>query len=303
MVRGEVDGPTGLDHGVAQLGVAGAVRDVPLPGRDDLERAVALFEELHLVHDRLRLADELPTLAQQFDDLRFGAENGLARQLGIGRLRRIRRQDGGGIGDDAAVGSDDGTVRQVELTPPHHVGHVAEGADHGDARPLVFLGEVVRHDGNLDTEYRRRHGRAEEGLVALVVGMRHHGHAGGQQLGPGGLDHEVAAVGLVEGDRVVRRGLLFVFQLGLRHGRAERDVPQGGRLGLVGLAPGQVAQEGTLCCGLRLVADGAVALLPVDGEAQLAPDILELFLVFGCEALAQLDEVAPRDGDLVCRPG
>ncbi len=72
-----------------------------------------------------------------------------------------------------------------------------------------------------------------------------------------------------------------------------------GRLGLVGLAARQVAQERALRGGLGLVADRAVALLPVDGEAELAPDVFELLLVFDREALAQLDEVAARDRHLV----
>ncbi len=69
VVGGEVDLAARGDQRVAQLRVARAVRDVPLVRRDDLERPVALLEELHLVHDRLRFADQLAALAQQLDDL------------------------------------------------------------------------------------------------------------------------------------------------------------------------------------------------------------------------------------------
>ena len=177
----------------AQLLVAGAVGDVPLAGRDDLERLVALLEELHRVRDRLGVADQLPALAQQLDDLRLRAEHGLADELRVVGFAASVSIAAGGVGDDAAVGADDGAVRQVELAPPDDVGHVAEGADHGDARALVLLGEVVRDDRHLDAEQRRRHGRAEEVLVALVVGMRDEGHAGGQQFGAGRLDLDRAS--------------------------------------------------------------------------------------------------------------
>ena len=41
--------------------------DEPLAARDDLERAIALLEELHVVHDRPRLAEHRALLAQQLD--------------------------------------------------------------------------------------------------------------------------------------------------------------------------------------------------------------------------------------------
>ena len=107
----------------------------------------------------------------------------------------------GRLGDDAAVEADDRAVGQVELAPPHHVGDVAEGADHGDAGALVLLGEVVRDHGHLDAEHGRGHGRAEQRLVALVVGVRDEGDARGDELGTARLDLDRAAVGAVEGTR------------------------------------------------------------------------------------------------------
>jgi hypothetical protein len=44
--------------------------DEPLTAGDDLERPVTLFVELHRVRNRARVADQIPRLAQQLDDLR-----------------------------------------------------------------------------------------------------------------------------------------------------------------------------------------------------------------------------------------
>ncbi len=83
-------------------------------------------------------------------------------------------------------------------------------------------------------------------LVALVVGVGDEGDAGGDQLGPGGVDDERVAAVPGERDPVVGAGLLPVLELGLGDRHLEADVPERRGLGLVGLAPGQVAQEGPL---------------------------------------------------------
>ena len=98
---------------------------------------------------------ELARLAQQLDDARFLALNTvLPASSAYAALRGIRHDRVGGLGDDAAVRADDRAVGQVELAPPDDVGHVAEGADHRDARALVLLGEVVGEHGHLDAEER-----------------------------------------------------------------------------------------------------------------------------------------------------
>ncbi len=117
---------------------------------------------------------------------------------------------------------------------------------------------MVREHRHLDVEERGAHGGAEERLVALVVGMRDEGHAGGEQLGAGRLDVDVAAaVGLVEGDAVVGAGLVAVLELGLRDRGAEVDVPEGRGERLVGLAALEVAQErelaGAACVSSEIV--------------------------------------------------
>ena len=290
------------DELVAQGLVAGAVADVPLARRDDLERAVALLVELHDVREGLRVAVQLAGLLQQLDDALLGAEHRLAGELRIRRLRGIRHDHVGRVGDHAAVLAEDRAVRQVELAPPDDVGDIAERADHRDARALVLLRERVGEHRNLDVEERRAHGRAEQRLVALVVGVGDERDARREQLGPGGLDVDVAgAVGLVERDAVVGGRLVAVLELGLRDGGAEVDVPERRRHRLIGLAALEVAQEGELAGAHRLVRDRAVGLGPVDAQAELAQQRLEVLLVLDGERLAQLDEVAAAHRDLVGR--
>ena len=79
--------------------------------------------------------------------------------------------------------------------------------------------------------------------VPLVVRVRDQRDAGGEQLGSRRLDHDRGAIGAVERDPVVRRWPIAIFELGLRHRRPERHVPERRCLGLVGLTAGEVAQE------------------------------------------------------------
>ena len=90
------------------------------------------------------------------------------------------------------------TVRtgSSQLAPPLHVGEVAEGAAHRDAGALVGLGGRVGDDRDLDAEDRRGDGRAEQRLVALVVGVGDQRDDGRDQLGPGGLDVDGGPSGL-----------------------------------------------------------------------------------------------------------
>ncbi len=290
------------DELVAELLVARTVADVPLPCGDDLERAIALLVELHHVREGLRVADELAGLGEQLDDALLGAEDRLAGELGVGRFRLIRHDDLGGVCEHSSVGAENRAVGQVQFAPPDDVGHVAERADHRDARALVGLRQRVRNDGDLDVEQGGAHRRAEQRPIALVIGVRHQRDARREQLGAGRLDVDVAgAVGLVEGDPVIRRRLLPVFELGLRDRGAEVDVPQGGRHGLIGLPALEVAQERVLAGAHGVVGDRAVGLGPVDAQTERAPEGLEVLLVFDGELLAELDEVAAADRHLIGR--
>ena len=117
------------------------------------------------------------------------------------------------------------------------------------AMPDPFSGSAsgCARTGTRGVEQRREHLGAEQLAVALVVGMGDEGDARRDQLGPSGLDHDVArTVDPRELHRVVGAGHLAVFELGLRHRGAEVDVPEGRRLGLVRLTPGEVPQERAL---------------------------------------------------------
>ncbi len=158
----------------------------------------------------------------------------------------------------------------------------------------------MRQHWHLDIEQRRAHGRAECGLVALVIGVGDQRDTRGQQFGARGFDVDVAAaVALVESEAVVGGWLLAVFEFCLRDRGAEVDVPQGRRERLVGLATFEVAQERELARAHRLVRDRAVGLGPVDGQPQHPPEIFEVLFVFDSELFAQFDEVAAADRHLV----
>src|SRR5205823_8873862 len=84
----------------------------PLPGRDVLERPVALLVVLDRVLDGLGLAAERPGLAQQLDDRLARRDDRLAGEVGVGPARgcgvvalpaRAAEDDG----DQAAVAPED----------------------------------------------------------------------------------------------------------------------------------------------------------------------------------------------------
>ena len=212
-------------------------RHEPLTRRDDLEGALALLVELDRVRDRAQLADQRAALAQRVDH--GGAHLIHVATLESGRRSRSRppaSRVGQFVaaevrGQESPVATDEGARGQRELAPPGDVGGVAEGADHGDARTLLGIGEFVGQHGHLDVKERRHDRGAEERLVALVVGMRDEGHATREEFGTGRLDLDgPVAVGAGEGDAVVVGGTLAVLELGLGDGGAKVDVPQGRRL-------------------------------------------------------------------------
>ena len=278
-------------------GIPAAVSYVPLAAGHDLERLVALLEELDRVRDGLRLAHHLAGLPEHLDHLRLCREDGLARQAPVGGEAGFGPDAGGWFGVDPAGPVDDGPYVQVQLAPPGHVGGVAERADHGCAGALLGVGQFVGHDRHVHAEHRRGDGRAEQRLVALVVRVGHQGDAGCQQLGAGGGDVDVAAtVGSVECQRVVGAGSFPVLQLGLCHGGAVCDVPERRSLDLVRLAASQVPEEAPLGDALAAFVDGGVVLGPVDRQAEAAEQGFEGLLVLGGQHMAELDEVAAADG-------
>ncbi|CAB4858439.1 unannotated protein [freshwater metagenome] len=285
------------DEAVAELRVASAIGDVPLTGRDDLERLVALLEELHRVGDGPRLAHEGPAGTEDLDHALLGGVAGRADDGLVVRDPVGGRDPRWHVREDPSVPTDDRTRRQLKLAPPRHVGEVAEGADHCDARALLGIGERMGDNRDLDPECRSDHRRTEQWLVTLVIRVRDERDARGKEFGPGGLDVDDRARirrGR-EADAMVRARSLPVLELGLRDGGLEGDVPQGRRLRLVGLAAREVAQERELAHALGVLVDRLVRLRPVDRQAHAAPEILEDHLVLDRESLAQLDEVLARD--------
>ena len=234
------------DQRGAQIGVAAAVGDVPLPGRDDLERLVALLVEVRDAlgglsarrRGRRRRGARRPTISRAVNVVLPESSANAARPCVVGDPLRH-------VAQDAAVATDDRAVGQLQLAPPLDVGEVAERAAHGDAGALVHLGGVVGEDRHLDAEQRRADGGAEQVLVALVVRVRDERDAGGDQLGAGGLDVD-RSVGVVVRDPVVGAGVVAGLELGLGDGGLVGDVPQRRGVLLVGLAAGDVAQERAL---------------------------------------------------------
>ena len=213
--------------------------DEPLPAGHDLERPVALLEELHVMRDRPRLADEVAALTQQVrgDSLRLlGGQAGhsVVRRLRARRIRRFpaRRAPGGRTERPVRL-NDCPHRRQLQLAPPGHVGDVAERADHGDAASLFGVGQRVRFDRYACAKERRHDVRAKERLIPHVIRMGHQRHARRQQLRTRGFDLDHAAVGPVETHAMVGAGLLAILELCLCDSRLEVHVPERGRFDLI----------------------------------------------------------------------
>ena len=288
-----------LDKLGVQLGVGTAVLQIPLAGGDDLERLVALLVEVRHTLGRGRLAVQIAGLAQLVDDDLAGGERGLAsgfgKDLAAGRVLDPVR----GIHHDTAVALDDRAGGQLQVAPPLDVGYITERTAHGDTGTLVHFGGRVRQNRHLDLEQRGVDVLAEVLLVAFVVRVGDQRGAGRQQFGAGGLDVDRGAVLKAEGHLVVEAGVFARFELGLGHGGLEGHIPQAGGVLLVGLATGEVAQEGLLGHTLRVLTDGVVGLRPVDGQTQLAPQGLKQLLILSSQTLAQLDEVLAGNRHLI----
>ena len=119
----------------------------------------------------------------------------------------------------------------------------------------------MRPDRHPHAEERRGDFASEQRPVPLVVGVRDERHARRDQLGtrrvdfdPGGVASAPASGCRDEPDPVIRAGLFAIFQLRLRHRRAEIHVPQRRRLELVREPAPQQAQERPLRDALRRAA-------------------------------------------------
>ena len=274
--------------------------DEPLAAGDDLDRTLALLEELHRPRHRLGVADQLAGRLEQLDDPFAGLVDRQPGELGVGRSGGVRVLGlpallAPGHLREAAVGAQHRAHRQPQLAPPGDVGDVAEGAHHHQPRALVLLDLGMGHDRHAGPEQGRQRLLADKLAVTLVVGVGKQRHAGGDQLRPGRLDQRLSAPVGVEAHLVHRSLTLAVLELGLGDRGLEVDVPQGGGLELVGLAPSEQPQERALGDALGEAADGRVGHRPVDRQTERTPHQLEGALVLLGQAQAQLHEVRPRN--------
>ena len=159
----------------------------------------------------------------------------------------------------------------------------------------IRVGVLGGEDRHLHSVERRDRIRAEEVLVPFVLRMGDHGDAGGEEFGTRRRDDELTAFVQPEAD-VVHRALLFaVFDLGLRHCGLEVDVPHGRRFVLVDLVLLDQIEERELGDTTTVFIDRRVGLLPIDGEAETAPEMLVDLLVLHRDLGTGFDEVLPRD--------
>ena len=110
------------------------------------------------------------------------------------------------------------------LHPPSHILLVSEGADHDYSRAEGGIHNRIGQDRHLIIKQRNPDLLAYELLIALVIRMDRHGHAGREKLGPGGGYLHLSIRGdkahIVEGG-----GTGVVFHLGEGYGRAAAGTP------------------------------------------------------------------------------
>ncbi len=180
-----------------------------------------------------------------------------------------------------------------------HVGGVAEGADHQDARcPSRGRPAGWRRSGTGDAEEGRERALAEEAPgSARRRGAPRPPTQAGKQLGPGGGDHEARR-------RPPPRSAISWKAPASAAGPPPRPgPPRCGSPRPTSWAPRRCRRGPSRCRSRKLscasaaavVADRGVLEAPVHGEAQALPERLEGLLVLRGEGEAQLDEVAPRD--------
>src|SRR5688572_5794550 len=139
---------------------------------------------------------------------------------------------------------------------------------------------------------------AKQRSIPVVIRMSHERDARRYQFRARRLNlHVTAARGNrafdLEADAVIGARMLAILELGLRHGRTEVDIPERWRLELIGDAAIEQTQERGLRYALRRAINGRVGPRPVDRQPEIAPQVLERFLVLRGQPVAQLDEVRP----------
>ena len=237
----------------------------------------------------------------------------VVEELGAARIERAPSGFVGAVRNEGArcgfaVSGDHRSEFEVVSAPPFDVGIVTEGAEHEDAGALLRVGLFAREYGDFGKETGGDGMFAEKGLESLVVGVCGDGDTGGDHLGARsgndeGLGYALLAVdeGLVDAefDVVVGAGGWSVFDFGLGDRSLEIDVPHGWKFGGVDVAALVEVEEGTLSDGATAVVDGGVLLVPVDGETESVKEFLVGLFVFGGDFVAELDEIAAGDDELI----
>ena len=226
----------------SQRFIPASVADVPLATGDDFQWTISLFVELHRVRDWPWLGLQVAGCAQQLNDQCLCLLHRFSCQRCVLSATTLRNDCRRRLGKNSTVATDDCASGQIELTPPHHVGEVTEGANHGDAGALVGLGEWVRVHTDFHIEQWRSNGLAEERCITRIVGMRNQTNAGRNQLGSGRFDDDVTSR-TVERDRMISAGAFAILQLCLCNRSAEVDIPQRRCFLCVGLAACQVVEK------------------------------------------------------------
>jgi len=114
--------------------------------------------------------------------------------------------------------------RQVMLHPPSHVLPVSKGADHDYPCAEGSVHHRIGQDRHLIIKQGNPDLLAYETLIALVIGMNRHGHAGREKLGPGGGYLHLT----IRGDKahiVEVGGAGVVFHFGEGYGRTAAGTP------------------------------------------------------------------------------
>ena len=147
----------------------------------EFDGALRALRHRHLLLDLLRPAQRAGRL-EVGDDL-------LARRVDV--EPGVRARD---IGELARRVDAEAEVEPVAL-PPLHVGAVAEGAHHHQAGAEVGADVLVGEDRHLVPADRNGRVPAREAGVPLVLGVEVERDATRDQLGAGGRDDEVTAIG------------------------------------------------------------------------------------------------------------
>ena len=236
----------------------------PLARGDELERAVALLEELHRVLERLRLGDERRLRRRPSGTSRRGRAAArrcafcasltvLPASSRVGLVRRARRRGSGSASLPNSTGArrpsrpDHLAQREALLAPPLHVGRVAERADHQDAGALLAVHELAREDRHRHAEERASPPACRRAAgSARRRGARRRPRTPAAARGASWRSTKLAAA-LDPEAHVVEGALLRpVLDLGLRHRGLEVHVPQRRRLDLVHLALAVQVEEARL---------------------------------------------------------